>query len=116
MGNLQDPQRSEQTEKRPKTGVGTNLNYIKKMKKLFVTLSLISLSTLMISCGGYMRGMTGATKKQLIETVSIKEDCPEENIEIISQARNRGGAVYNLKVCGENMVYEQIGTVFKKQE
>ena len=81
------------------------------MKKLLF-LSVLSVS--LLSCGGYMRGVSGATKKQLIQRVSIKEDCPKENIEILSQARNRGGATYELNVCGERMVYEQVGSVFMK--
>lgn len=78
------------------------------MKKIIVVLGLMSL----ISCGSATRTMFGTSEKTLINTVSIEQNCPKENIEILQKEKGLHGATYALNVCGNRVVYKQIGSVF----
>lgn len=78
------------------------------MKKIIVVLGLMSL----ISCGSATRTMMGTTEKTLINTVSIEQNCPVENIEVLQKEKGSHGATYALNVCGNRVVYKQIGSVF----
>lgn len=79
------------------------------MKKL-ILLTIVSIS--LTSCGGIVRGITGASKSSLIKQVAVETGCPKENVKIIEKSRNRGAATYALDVCGERKIYKQIGSVF----
>lgn len=78
------------------------------MKKIIVVLGLMSL----ISCGSATRTMMGTSEKTLINTVSIEQNCPVANIEILQKEKGLHGATYALNVCGNRIVYKQIGSVF----
>jgi uncharacterized protein YcfL len=78
------------------------------MKKVIVLLSVLMLT----SCGSASRTMFGTTEKNLINTVSIEQNCPAEKIEILQKEKGLHGATYALNVCGNRVVYKQIGSVF----
>ncbi len=78
------------------------------MKKVIVLLSVLMLT----SCGSANRTMFGTTEKNLINTVSIEQNCPSEKIEILQKEKGLHGATYALNVCGNRVVYKQIGSVF----
>lgn len=80
-----------------------------KMKKAIF--AVITACTI-YSCGAYMRGMSGATKDNLIKTVSIEQNCPIENITIVEEVRRTGSATYALEACGKRVIYKQLGSVF----
>ncbi|MBZ9729998.1 hypothetical protein LB467_09900 [Salegentibacter sp. JZCK2] len=65
-----------------------------------------------ISCGSVKRTMFGTTEKTLIKTVSVEQGCEKENIEIIDSVKGLHGATYSLDVCGDRMVYKEVGSVF----
>lgn len=79
------------------------------MKKIFY---FVATSSVLFSCAALARGTTGATKSKLIQTVSVEQGCAEENIKILNESRNYASATYSLDVCGNRMVYKQVGTVF----
>ena len=79
-----------------------------KLRKLF----LLSAVLLLTSCGSVSRTMFGTTEKTLIKTVSIEQNCEQENIKIIDSNKGLHGATYALDVCGKRMVYKQVGSVF----
>lgn len=78
------------------------------MKKLF----LITTAFLLLSCGSVTRTMFGTTEKTLVKTVSIEQNCPQENIQITDKKKGIHGATYALEVCGKRMIYKQVGTIF----
>ncbi|TVZ26798.1 hypothetical protein JM83_1788 [Gillisia sp. Hel_I_86] len=79
------------------------------MKKLVY---LACLGTLIWSCGSVNRTMFGTTEKTLLKTVSIEQGCDQEDIKIIDSVKGLHGATYALNVCGNRMVYKQVGSVF----
>jgi len=78
------------------------------MKKLF----LVSAVLLLTSCGSVNRTLFGTTEKNLIKTVSIEQNCNQENIKVVDRNKGLHGATYALDVCGKRMVYKQVGSVF----
>lgn len=83
----------------------------KSLSKSFVLIVVLSFTFL--SCGGVLtRKMFGTTEKNLIETVSIEQNCPAKNIKIIQSNKGLHGATYALDVCGKRVVYKQVGSVF----
>ncbi|MCR9228553.1 MAG: hypothetical protein NXH90_14140 [Flavobacteriaceae bacterium] len=79
------------------------------MKK---TLSSLFMFFILVSCGSVNRTMFGTTEKNLLKTVSIEQGCDTENIEILEKLKGLHGATYALNVCGNRMVYKQVGSVF----
>lgn len=82
------------------------------MKKLLLTLFI---STFLFSCGSGARTVFGTTEKTLIKTVSIEQNCPQEDIKVLDSTKGLHGATYALDVCGKRMVYKQVGSVFMEQ-
>lgn len=84
------------------------------MKKKIINLfAVVVLSFTLLSCGGVLtRKIFGTTEKNLIETVSIEQNCPAENIKIMQSNKGLHGATYALDVCGKRVVYKQVGSVF----
>ncbi|MCT3759649.1 MULTISPECIES: hypothetical protein [Elizabethkingia] len=80
------------------------------MKNMYLSLGIAILS--LTSCGAYIRGTTGATKGNLIKTVAIEQDCPENSIKIVNEVRRAGSATYSLDACGKKVVYKQVGFSF----
>lgn len=78
------------------------------MRKIF----FLSIILLFVSCGSMNRTLFGTTEKNLIKTVSIEQDCEQENIKIVDSNKGLHGATYALDVCGKRMVYKQIGSIF----
>lgn len=56
--------------------------------------------------------MFGTTENNLIKTVSIEQDCPEENIKVLDKIKGLHGATYSLDACGKRLVYKEVGSVF----
>lgn len=71
-----------------------------------------SLSMVLMNCGAVSRTIFGITEEKLIQTVSVEQGCPKENIKITDNVKTFGNATYSLDVCGKRMVYKQIGSVF----
>jgi hypothetical protein len=82
------------------------------MKKSLIILS----SFFIISCGSVNRKVFGNTEKDLIKQVSIETGCSSDKITVTEKIQNLGNATYALNVCGNRMVYKQIGSVFMKSE
>ncbi|MBI6121180.1 hypothetical protein [Salegentibacter maritimus] len=82
------------------------------MKKVFLSALTI---ILFISCGSVNRTLFGTTEKTLVKTVAIEQDCDKENIEVVDSVKGLHGATYSLNVCGERMVYKQVGSVFMEE-
>lgn len=74
-------------------------------------LFLISLSTL-VSCGAYVRTISGTTESKLIKTVSLEQGCPAENIKVIDKVIGSASGTYSMDVCGKKMVYKLVGNTF----
>jgi len=75
-------------------------------------IAFISSLLFVISCGSATRTLMGNTEGNLISTVSIEQNCPKENIEILQKEKGLHGATYALNVCGKRVIYKQVGTVF----
>lgn len=78
------------------------------MKKFTVLVFAIALS----SCGAATRTMSGSTINNLKKQVSIEQGCDLDKIELLDKQQSAGNATYALDVCGQRMVYKQIGSVF----
>ena len=78
------------------------------MKKSFL---IGSLSIVLLNCGAVNRTAFGTTENKLIQTVSVEQGCPKENIKILDKVKTLGNATYSLDVCGKRIVYKQIGSV-----
>jgi len=78
------------------------------MKKLFITSILLS----MVSCGAYVRTMTGGTSSKLIKTVALETGCKTENIKVLDKVTSVSTGTYTLDVCGKKMIYKQAGGIF----
>ena len=78
------------------------------MKKSFL---IGSLSIVLLNCGAANRTAFGMTESKLIQTVSVEQGCPKENIKILDKVKSVDNATYSLDVCGKRMVYKQIGSV-----
>jgi RNA-binding protein YhbY len=78
------------------------------MKKIIFLFGIV----ILVSCGSVNRTMFGTTEKNLIKTVAIEQNCDKENIEIIEKIKGLHGATYALDVCGNRVVYKQVGSVF----
>ncbi len=70
-----------------------------------------SLSIVLLNCGAVNRTAFGMTESKLIQTVSVEQGCPKEEIKILDKVKSTGNATYSLDVCGKRMVYKQIGSV-----
>jgi len=79
------------------------------MKKSFL---IGSLSIVLLNCGAVNRTAFGMTETKLIQTVSVEQGCPKEDIKILDKVKSTGNATYSLNVCGKRMVYKQVGSVF----
>jgi len=73
---------------------------------------LFILSFAFFSCGAGTRTIGGATSKNLIKQVSVETGCPIEKIMLLDKQQSAGNATYALDVCGNRMVYKQVGSVF----
>lgn len=71
---------------------------------------------LLTSCGGMIRGMSGATQSTLIKQISVETGCPKDKIKILDMKRNAGAGVFSVDVCGETKIYKQVGTIFMSNE
>lgn len=61
-----------------------------------------------------MRASFGNTEKKLIETVAVETGCAKKDIKITNKVKALGHATYSLDVCGKQMVYKQVGSLFMK--
>jgi hypothetical protein len=86
-------------------GLGSE-NYL--MKKILL---ISSVSIVLLSCGAVNRTAFGMTESKLIQTVSVEQGCPKEEIKILDKVKSTGNATYSLDVCGKRIVYKQIGSV-----
>lgn len=73
------------------------------MKKIIITSILLS----MVSCGAYVRTMSGDTESNLKKAVAIENGCKPENISILDKVKVISGGTYLLDVCGKKMTYKQ---------
>lgn len=82
------------------------------MKKILL-ITAIGISA--FSCRSVVNVTQGATESKLIKTVSIDRNCPVDSIKIIEKVKNMAHATYALDVCGERVVYQQLGTAFMEK-
>lgn len=82
------------------------------MKKI-TFYSIIALA--IFSCKSFVNTTQGATESKLIKTVSIDKNCPVESIKILDKVKNMAHATYALEVCGERVIYQQLGTAFMEK-
>lgn len=56
----------------------------------------------------------GANTYELKKHVSVETGCPIDKIEVKNASEQLGNAIYILDVCGKEMKYRRMGTVFYK--
>jgi len=69
---------------------------------LWLTGLAVLLSGFAAGCGGY------SWQRELRHQASYQHDCPESEIQIISDDGNRLGRRARVAVCGRTRVYEQV--------
>jgi hypothetical protein len=87
---------------------------MQREKRVYLAIIVLSLSFF----GGCMPGiMTGQSDERLRRTASFDNDCPVQQVSIVSKEESMmGSGNYVLSVCGREIKYKRTGTVYHRAD